>query len=156
LYSGSNTVPMCNFTLSGVTTAFNTSNFQVSIGGLPDGQTSNAPWTYILPFKCRVVAWTLNGDGDTHSAATIRMRVSTATNGGGTIYYDQQGALTANRITAQSVCMGLNGNINGWTSVLFNNPTQTIPAGTQLYCFMNTSATVNTEMGIILFFQQYN
>jgi hypothetical protein len=156
LYSGGGSLyPLCNFTLSGSSFAFNGTSFQMSIGNSPDNSITNAPLTFILPFICRVVAWSLSGDTDPHSAIALRMRISTAGSGGGTIYYDQQGNLAADRIRDKSVCMGLNGNIAGWTSVGFNNPTQTIPAGTQLFCFINTSANMANEFSITLFFQQW-
>ena len=156
LYSGNYSTPLCNFTLSGIPRIYDGTTFQFTMGGIPNVNMLNSTITFRIPFKCRVVGWTLNGDGDTHSACTMYMRISTLAAGGGTIYYGQTGNMAANALQNQSLCMNLNGNVSGWTSVVLTNPIVTIPAGISLCCYATTSVALLSEFNIILWFQQMN
>jgi hypothetical protein len=145
---------MINYMIAGTPDAFNTSSFQMLLGNHPDNAVSNPCYKFSMPYKCRLVGWSIAGDTDLHSAIAMRFRVSTGLNGLGTVYYDQQGNLSANALTSHSCCMDLNGNVLGWTSVSNFNTGTTIPAGIELSSYVNTSSSMNCEFNIKYFFQQ--
>jgi hypothetical protein len=146
-------VPLCSYSLSGTPTTFNGQSFQISIGGMPDNSTSNAPLSFTIPFTARLAAWTMSGDGDSNNSFTMRFRLSSALSGGGTIYYDQQGNMAVGGLQNQSCMMSLVSD-SGWIVTQFNATPLNILGGTQLFAFCNTNANVGTEFNITLFFQQ--
>jgi hypothetical protein len=153
---GTTSFPLCNFTLAGTQINYNAGTFQISLGGgISDFTTSNAPLTMMFPFKCRCVAFVLNGDGDSHSAVFMTLRVSSAISGGGTQYYVAGGSLAASAAKDTSVGISLNGNISGFTGLSPAVPDIIdIPAAQRFYCYITTSSSFNTEFNIVLFFQQ--
>ena len=148
--------PMISYAISGTPNTFNTNTFQVSLGNIPDNSFTNNTSNFIMPFASRLVGWSIAGDPDTHTAVTMRFRLTTGLTGGGVVYYDQQGDLTANAITNATACMSLFGSVARWTNVGNFNTGTRIGAGVQLYCYCNTSVNMNCEFSLILFFQHLN
>jgi len=144
--------PLINFVLDGTPNDFNTTAWYYNLGGYPDNVTTNLVRTFALPFPAILCGWSLAGDADAHSAATLTMKLSTGLAGGGTVKYTGTGSLSANWLQNGTATMNLYGNVNGFTSITQSR--SIIGAGDTLYCYMTSSVAFGNETTIHLYFQQ--
>jgi hypothetical protein len=140
-----------------VTDDFNTNEYQLIQVGYPNADFSNRIYPLRLPYRAKVVGWSISGDADAHSALQITCKLNSGTgSSGGTTYFSQTNSLSASAITSNSATASINGFISNFATPpgagTFSS--SEIPAGTRLYGWVETSANLLTEFSITYFFQQ--
>jgi len=144
----STTSPLANWTISGTANLAGAFNFQCVMNG------NGSVRCFTMPYNARCVGWSIAGSNAAHIAFIMRAALSTAVGRGGTIYYDQEGTLTANRLQDNSAYMDINNGSIGWTGVFFQTTPISIPKGVTLFCYLNTSVSLTLNCSVTYFFQQ--
>jgi len=146
--------PLISFCITLYPQDYNTTNSQLLLG-YPNADTTNVVRRLRFPHQVKCVGWSVCGDADAHSAATLQVIVSTGLNGTGTIHYTQSGVLAANALQSNCGSCDLTDTVGGAFSSATVATSNLITAGATVYFYESTGA-VNflNEMIFVFFFQQ--
>lgn len=150
-----NDIPVVNYTFGCASLVFNGLFFQLHIGPMPDGSTTDKVRGLTLPTNARLMGWSIAGDEDAHAAATLTLTISTSLAGAGTVYYKQTGILSANALRNNSAALRTNTIVaSGFTGQTQITQPATITAGVNIFAYVTSTVSFASEFVVHLFFTQ--
>jgi hypothetical protein len=150
--SGAKTFPLVSFAISLYPATYNTTASQLLLG-YPDANSAERNNNIRLPYRARVVGFSMSGDVDSHSAVDLTFTIGNALAGAVTRYFRLTGSLAANALQNNSAMANINGTGNNITSITIVNDVE-IPIGTRIYFYAETSANFNNDVVYVIYFSQ--
>ena len=144
--------PLISFALTLYPEDYNTTNSQLLVG-YPDANTANVNNNIRFPYNVRVAGWSVSGDTEAHASTTLRLRIGNNLGGAINLYLNQVGTLATNALQNNSATVSILGASYNMTSIS-TDVNSTIPAGTRVFFYENTSVNMACEMIFTVFFSQ--